>query len=149
MDTGRMPAKDLSETLKSLLCILHAMNPINKLSTLAYNIANDFVSSSNSQFLFLVNSLVKDPTGVFEIDLIRQQISPSSLVGGSTDNVIRKYRSMLLRELAVIEVALPDVEKASIKATFKPAKTGRVYDCVVTIKAGGKEYVKTASSATA
>jgi hypothetical protein len=125
------------------------MNPINKLSVLAYKIANDFVSSANSQFLFLVNTLVKEKTGVFEIDLIKERISPSSLVGGSIDNVIRKYKTMLLNELAGIELTILDVQNATIKATFKPGKTGRIYDCTVTIKSGEKEYVKSASSATA
>ncbi|MFH1181989.1 MAG: hypothetical protein V1702_03450 [Candidatus Woesearchaeota archaeon] len=123
------------------------MNPLNQLSTLAYKIANDFVSSANSQFLFLVNTLVKDPTGVFEIDLLKERISPSSLVGGSTDQVIKKYRNLLMNELDVIQVSSAEVEKAAIKVTFKPGPAARIYTCNVTIKAGGKEYVKQASTA--
>jgi|WetSurMetagenome_2_1015567.scaffolds.fasta_scaffold178120_2 hypothetical protein len=146
MDSRRVP---ISEKLIFLLVIEPAMNPINKLSVLAYKIANDFVSSANSQFLFFVTSLVKDPTGVFEIDLLRQRITPLQLIGGSTDAVIKKYRTMLLAEMAAAELTMEEIQKASIKSTFKPSKAGRVYDVVVTIKAGEKEYVKTASTASA
>lgn len=119
------------------------MGKFNQLSGVANNLADSFVSVTNIEFLHYIESLPVEKTKLFEIDLLKETISPEELSSEKSKKVIRNYMNWFLSEIRKLKIELSDVENVSIKVAYKPGKTfARHYTCNVTIKAKGKDYTK-------
>ncbi len=123
------------------------MGKFNQLLGVANNLADSFVSVSNIEFLrYIEHSTVKKAV-LFEIDLLKETISPKELDSTLTKKTIQKYKLWFLRELKKLNIELIEAESVLIKIIYKPGKTfARYYACGITIRAKGKEYVKQVST---
>ncbi|MBW2993151.1 hypothetical protein KY317_01090 [Candidatus Woesearchaeota archaeon] len=123
------------------------MGKFNQLLGVANNLADSFVSVTNLEFLRYIESLPAEKTKLFEIDLLKETISPQELSSEKIKKVIEKYKNWFLTELKKLKIELSDIESVSIKTAYKPSKTfARYYTCNVTIRAKGKNYTKKALS---
>jgi hypothetical protein len=119
------------------------MGKFNQLLGVANNLADSFVSVTNIEFLRHIESLPVEKTKLFEIDLLKETISPVELSSEKVKKVIQDYKRWLLSELEKLKIELSGIENVSIKVAYKPGKTfARYYTCNVTIKAKGKDYTK-------
>lgn len=119
------------------------MGKFNQLLGVANNLADSFVSVTNIEFLRYIESLPIEKTKLFEIDLLKETISPEELSSVKVKKVIQDYKNWFLSEMKKLKIELSDIEYVSIKIAYKPGKTfARYYTCNVTIKAKGKDYTK-------
>ena len=119
------------------------MGKFNQLSGVANNLADSFVSVTNIEFLHYIESLPVEKTKLFEIDLLKETISPKVLNSGKSKKIIQNYKNWFLLEIHKLKIELNDIKKVSIKIAYEFGKTfARYYTCKVTIKAKGKEYTK-------
>ena|SRR3989344_4418546 len=118
------------------------MGKFNQLLGVANNLADSFVSITNIEFLRHIESLPVE-TLRFEIDLLKETISPEKLSSEKVKKVIHDYKNWLLSELEKLKIELNNIENVSIKVAYKSGKTSvKYYTCNVTIKAKGKDYTK-------
>lgn len=123
------------------------MGKFNQLLGLANNFAASFVSVTNSDFLEDIAPLPIEISKLFEIDLLKETIIPKELNSDKLKKVIQNYKRWFLSELKKLKIELDNIEKVSIRVTYKPGKTfARYYTCNVTIRAKGKEYTMEAGS---
>jgi len=119
------------------------MGKFNQLLGVANNLADSFVSVTNIKFLRHIKSLPAEKTRLFEINLMKETISPQELSSKNVKKVIEDYRNWFLTELEKLKIELSDIENISIKVAYKPGKTfARYYTCNVTIRAKSKDYTK-------
>ncbi len=119
------------------------MGKLNQLLGIANNLADSFVSITNIEFLLHIESLPVERTKLFEINLLKETISPDELSSEKIKKVIGDYKNWFLTELKKLKIELSNIENVSIKVAYKPGKIfGRYYTCNVTIKAKGKDYTK-------
>ena len=123
------------------------MGKLNQLSGVANNLADSFVSVTNIDFLHYIESLPCENTKLFEINLLKETITPKELSSDFTKQIIQKYKVWFDSEMKKLKIELSDIEDVSIKVAYKPGKTfARHYTCNAAIKAKGKEYSKKAMS---
>jgi len=119
------------------------MGKFNQLLGVANNLGDSFLSVPNVEFLRYIESLPVEKTKLFEIDLLKETISPEELSSEKVKIVIQKYKNWFLSEIEKLKIELRDIENVSIKVAYKPGKTfARYYTCNVTIGAKGKDYTK-------
>ncbi len=123
------------------------MGKLNQLLGVANNLAVSFVSVTNTDFLHHIESLPAEKTKLFEIDLLKEMITPEGLSSEKVKKVIRDYKNWFLLEIKKLKIELSDIEKVSIKISYKPGKTfAKYYTCNTTIRAKGKDYTKKSGS---
>ncbi|MDD4877726.1 MAG: hypothetical protein PHO02_01670 [Candidatus Nanoarchaeia archaeon] len=123
------------------------MGKLNQLSGVANNLADSFVSVTNIDFLHYIESLPYENTKLFEINLLKETITPQELDSDFVKQIIKKYKEWFDSEMKKLKIEPGDIEDVSIKVAYKPGKTfARYYTCNATIKAKGKEYSKKAMS---
>lgn len=109
----------------------------------ANNLADSFVSVTNIEFLKYIELLPVEKTKLFEINLLKENISPKELSSEKVKRVIQDYKDWFLSEMKKLKIELSDIDNVLIKVAYKPGKTfERYYTCNVTIKAKGKDYTK-------
>lgn len=119
------------------------MGKLNQLLGIANNLADSFVSVTNIDFLHYIESLPAEKTKLFEIDLLKETITPGELSSDKVKEVIQNYKNWFLSEIEKLKIELSDIEKVSIKVAYKPGKTfAKYYTCNTTIRAKGKDYTK-------
>ncbi|MBI5347269.1 MAG: hypothetical protein HZB66_01520 [Candidatus Aenigmarchaeota archaeon] len=119
------------------------MGKFNQLLGVANNLADSFVSVTNIEFLKYIESLPIEKTKLFEIDLLKENISPKELSSEKVKKVIQNYKDWFLSEMKKLKIELSDIDDISIKVSYKPGKTfARYYTCNATITAKGKDYTK-------
>lgn len=119
------------------------MGKFNQLLGIARNLADSFVSLTNMDFLRHIESLPEEKTKLFEIDLLKETITPVELSSDKVKTVIQKYRNWFLSEVKKLKIELSSIEHVSIKIAYKPGKTfARYYTCNTTIRAKSKDYTK-------
>ncbi|MBU3912930.1 MAG: hypothetical protein KKE50_02440 [Nanoarchaeota archaeon] len=119
------------------------MGKLSQLLGIANNLADSFVSVTNIEFLCHIEYLPIEKTKLFEIDLLKETITPEELSSDKVKKVIQNYKDWFLSEIKKLKIELADIEKVSIKVAYKPGKTfARYYTCNVTIRAMGKDYTK-------
>jgi len=119
------------------------MGKLNHLLGIANDLADSFVSVTNINFLNDLEFLPAEKTKLFEIDLLKETIKPEELSSAKAKNVIKKYKGWFLSEIKKLKIELNDIEKVSIKVTYKLGKTfTKCYTCDTTIRANGRDYAK-------
>ena len=117
------------------------MGKLNQLSGIATNLADSLTSPTNRDFLVHIESLPIEKTKLFEIDLLKETITPEEISSDKVRDIIKNYKNWFISMIKKLKIELGDVEKVSIKVAYKPGKKfARYYNCNVTIKAKGKEY---------
>jgi DNA-directed RNA polymerase subunit L len=123
------------------------MGNFNQLLGVANNLADSFISVTNVEFLKYIESLPIEKTKLFEINLLKENISPKELSSKKIKKVIQDYKDWFLSEIKKLKIELSDIDNVSIKVVYKSGKTfARYYICNVTIKAKGKDYTKKVKS---
>lgn len=119
------------------------MSKLNQLLGIANNLADSFVSVTNMGFLRHIGSLPPEKTKLFEIDLLKETITPKELSTNKVKTTIQDYKTWFLSEIKKLEIELSEIEKVSIKVAYKPGKTfAKYYTCNTTIRANGKDFTK-------
>jgi|WetSurMetagenome_2_1015567.scaffolds.fasta_scaffold1518968_1 hypothetical protein len=119
------------------------MSKLDQLLGLANNLADSFVSVSNIAFFHYIESLPKEKTGLFEIDLLEGRITPSEINSNEVQKVIQNYKNWFLSEIKKLNIEPNEVEGVVIKIAYKPGKSfAKYYTCNVAIRAKGKDYTK-------
>ena len=119
------------------------MGKFNQLLGVANNLADSFVSVTNIEFLRHIEYLPLEKTKLFEIDLLKETISPEEISSEKVKKVIQYYKNWFLSEIKKLKIGLSDIENVLVKVAYKPGKTfARYYTCNVTIKANGKDYTE-------
>ncbi|MFH1065112.1 MAG: hypothetical protein V1734_01250 [Nanoarchaeota archaeon] len=123
------------------------MGKLNQLTGVANNLADSFISVTNIDFLHYIESLPYENTKLFEVNLLKETITPKELSSDFTKKIIQKYKMWFDSEMKKLKIESSDIEDVSIKVAYKPGKTfARYYACNAAIKAKGKEYSKKAMS---
>ena len=123
------------------------MGKLNQLSGVANNLADSFISVTNIDFLHYIESLPYENTKLFEINLLKETITPGKLSSEFVKQIIKKYKLWFYSEMKKLKIESNDIEDVSIKVAYKQGKTfARYYTCNATIKAKGKIYSKKAMS---
>jgi len=119
------------------------MSKLNQLLGVANNLADSFVSVTNIHFLKHMESLPTEKTKLFEIDILKENITPKDLMDKTVGNIIKQYKKWFLSEIDKFKIELSDIEKVIVKIAYKPGKSfARYYTCNATITAKGKDYTK-------
>ena len=119
------------------------MGKLNQLLGVANNLADSFVSVTNIDFLHYIESLPAEKTKLFEINLLKETITPKELSSNKVKTVIQNYKVWFLSEIKKLKIDLSDIEKVSIKIAYKPGKTfGKYYTCSTAIRTRGKDYTE-------
>jgi hypothetical protein len=119
------------------------MGKLNLLLGVANNLADSFVSVTNLDFLHHIESLPEEKTKSFNVNLLKEIITPDALSSGKVLEVIKKYKKWFLSEIKKLKIELNNIESVSIKVEYKKGRIGtRYYTCNTTITAKGKDYTK-------
>src|SRR3989344_611702 len=109
------------------------MGKLNQLLGVANNLADSFVSVTNIEFLRHIEYLPLEKTKLFEIDLLKETISPEEISSEKVKKVIQYYKNWFLSEIKKLKIGLSDIENVLVKVAYKPGKTfARYYTCNVT-----------------
>ena len=119
------------------------MGKLNQLLGVANNLGDSFVSVTNLHFLKHMESLPVEKTNLFEIDILKETITPEDLMSKTVKDTITQYKKWFLSEIDKLKIDLTDIEKVIVKIAYKPGKSyGKYYTCNATITAKGKDYTK-------
>ena len=119
------------------------MGKLDQLKGVANNLADSFVSVTNRDFLWYIESLPLEQTKLFEIDLLNETIIPKELDSAKVEEAIKKYKKWFIAEIKKLKIELSEIEIVSVKIAYKSGKSfAKYYTCNVTIKTKNKEYVK-------
>src|SRR3989344_705548 len=99
------------------------MSKLNQLLGVANNLADSFVSVTNIHFLKHMESLPTEKTKLFEIDILKENITPKDLMDKTVGNIIKQYKKWFLSEIDKFKIELSDIEKVIVKIAYKPGKS--------------------------
>ena len=75
------------------------MSKLNQLLGVANNLGDSFVSVTNLHFLKHMESLPVEKTNLFEIDILKETITPEDLMSKTVKDTITQYKKWFLSEI--------------------------------------------------
>ena len=75
------------------------MSKLNQLLGVANNLGDSFVSVTNLHFLKHMESLPVEKTNLFEIDILKETITPEDLMSKTVKDTIMQYKNGFFQKL--------------------------------------------------